>query len=64
MQDSENGHSTHELLSRDSKGVAYGMRVYTKKTKTMKVSKSNKGAFNITIEGQPVEQVKRIIKRE
>jgi len=33
------------------------MRVNTKKTKTMKVSKSNMGTVNITIEGQPVEQI-------
>jgi len=35
----------------------YDIRVNIKKTKTMKVSKSNKGPVNITIEGQPVKQV-------
>jgi len=36
------------------------MRGNTKKIKTMKVSKSNKGPVKIIIEGQPVEQVKRL----
>jgi len=56
--------STHEPLSRNSNGVGHETAkeydINTKKTKKMKVLKSNKGTVNITVEGQPVEQVKSI----